>query len=349
MGDRLDRALDDIIGDSNQGSQQRRLRHSRSGLRGNSDNVGRRNVPYSRHSDGHGHRNSSPHGKWSHDKFDGPKSINDRLGARPVVRSLDRKDRRRQRTQANDNPSRGISIVGRNRDMSQYNEMRVIWVTDLPREYTSEKIESMLNSTGRIDKVRMALDKQGRFTGKAEVVYRMPDDARDAIQTFDGETLYTTDSRGHIAMHVTYSSPDKGSYIDDLKSKDSLPAPRAVPIDKRLGGVAANAMSALLPMMPVGPMSAAGMTPVAGLSTSNNGGGRQREHHHRHGEQGSRHGRGKRNDGGPLPTAEELDADMDAYMSAAVGSTNGAAPASAAEEKPAQRGTQPTASMDESI
>ncbi|KAJ2798681.1 hypothetical protein H4R20_004731 [Coemansia guatemalensis] len=262
--------------------------------------------------------------------------------------SSDRRDRRRQPTKDNVNSSRGISIAGRNRDMTQYNEMRVVWVTDLPHDYTSEKIENMLSSTGRIDNVRMALDKQGRFTGKAEVIYRMPDDARDAIQTFDGETLYTTDSRGHVAMHVSYSSPENGSYIDDLKFKDSLPAPRTVPLKERLGGVGANAMAAILPMIPVGPMPVAGMTPAAVSSTNSNGGGRQREHHRRRGGYGGRHGRGNRNDGGPRPTAEELDADMDAYMSAAADSANGTAPESATEEKPAQLSAEPTVPMDES-
>ncbi|PIA17943.1 hypothetical protein COEREDRAFT_80247 [Coemansia reversa NRRL 1564] len=337
MDNNLDRALDDIIGDSNHSGQQQRLRHSRSGLHGNSNGSDRRNSPYSRHGDGNDHRNRSLHGKWRHDKFDGRKSINDRLGSRPGsdYSSSDRREHRKQHTKGVSDSSRGISIAGRNRDMTLYNEMRVVWVTDLPHDYTSEKIENMFSSTGRIDKVRMAQDKQGRFIGKAEVIYRMADDARDAIQTFDGETLYTTDSSGHVAMHVTYSSPENGSYIDDLRFKDTLPAPRATPISERLGGVAVNAMAAMLPMVPVGPMPVAGMAPTAGLGTRNISESRQRDHNRRRGGYGGRHGRVNRNDSGSRPTAEELDADMDAYMSAAVESANGAASGSAADEKPA--------------
>ncbi|KAJ2615685.1 hypothetical protein H4S08_001131 [Coemansia sp. RSA 1365] len=349
MDNNLDRALDDIIGDSSQGGQQRRPRQSQSGFHGNKNGGDRRNSPYSRHGEGHDHRNSSPHGKWRHDKFNGRKSINDRLGSRPGHSSSDRREHRRQNTKQVSDSSRGISIAGSNRDMTLYNEMRVVWVTDLPHDYTSEKIENMFSSTGRIDKVRMAQDKQGRFIGKAEVIYRMADDARDAIQTFDGETLYTTDSSGHVAMHVTYSSPENGSYIDDLKFKDTLPAPRATPISMRLGGVAVNAMAAMLPMMPVGLMPVAGIAPTAGLGTSSIGEGRQRDHSRRRGGYGGRHGRGNRNDGGPRPTAEELDADMDAYMNAAAETANGAASGSAVEEKSAQPSTGSTTFMEESL
>ncbi|KAJ2710793.1 hypothetical protein H4R19_003575 [Coemansia spiralis] len=190
--------------------------------------------------------------------------------------------------------------------MTPYNEMRVVWVTDLPHEYTEEKIENMFRDAGRIDSIRMAVDVNGRFVGKAEVLYREADGARNAIQVFDGEMLYTTEAAGQVSMRVSFSSPDNGTYIDTLRHQSSLPAPRDNRHDDYAeGAMAAYAMSSVVPMF----------VPVAAGSGARRGAGRARGRSDQR-RQGGR-GRQAGGDDEARPTAEELDAEMDAYMDAA--------------------------------
>ncbi|KAJ2768744.1 hypothetical protein IWQ56_002613 [Coemansia nantahalensis] len=193
--------------------------------------------------------------------------------------------------------------------MAPYAEMRVVWVTDLPHEYTEEKIENMFRDAGHISSIRMAVDVNGRFVGKAEVHYSEADSARNAIQVFDGEMLYTTEAARQVAMRVSYSSFDNGMYIDSLRHQSSLPAPRAVPRGSRHGDHAASAMAAyaMSSMVPV-------LVPVPAESGARRAGrDRGRSDQRRQGGRGHRAG----DDSGHRPTAEELDAEMDAYMNAA--------------------------------
>ncbi|KAJ1735042.1 hypothetical protein LPJ61_000762 [Coemansia biformis] len=310
----LDRALDDIITDG----RQRGDRQPRNG-RGSG-----RNSPYSRDnntSKGRSGGDGGPRGRWAHDKFGEARSINDRLGRRqspsPSSGGRRRNQARQQHHDAGES-ARGITIARRTRDTAPYADMRVVWVTDLPHEYTSEKIENMFRDAGRIDSIRMAIDNQGRFVGKAEIFYRDADDARNAIQVFDGEMLYTTDSAGQVSMRVAYSSPSNSEYIDTLRHENSLPAPRAVPLESRLGGYNASAMAAYA-MSSVVPMF---VTVPVGQAKGGGGGGRRNRGGGDANREGSRRqggGRGHRtgDDSGARPTAEDLDAEMDAYMHAA--------------------------------
>ncbi|KAJ2817587.1 hypothetical protein GGI24_005358 [Coemansia furcata] len=219
------------------------------------------------------------HGKWSHDLYDGPSNINERLGGIPrrtmsenvtSINSINLRVGHVDKTVADTKPARGISIAGLSRDTTPYDEFRVVWVSGVPASLTQEKIESIFGDVGRIDAVRMAVDGTGRFFGKAEIVYRLAEDARSAIQVFDGELLYGTDMDARVEkMSITYSSVANADYIDALKYE------------------------------------------------------RPRDEHRRH-PRGSSHGndRNQRNgrrhqdndDTRPAPTADQLDADLDAYM-----------------------------------
>ncbi|KAJ2780051.1 hypothetical protein H4R18_003666 [Coemansia javaensis] len=287
MSGNLDRALDDIIGSDRASRHGRRSRHS---------------SPYARSGGGGGG------GRWTHDRFDGPRSINERLGRRlgpSPSPSPPRSGRARQRQSAAGAAAKGLAIAGRTRDTAAYDGLRVVWVTSLPRDYTREKIETIFRDTGRIEAVRMAVDKDGLFAGKAEVVYCAADDARDAIQAFDGETLFTADSAGQVSMRVMYSSPKNAAYIDALRYESS----RRLPVDQRLGA-----------MPPVVPVLVALLAPDGGGGGSSERAGRRRDQsqsQNQHQNQRQRGGGGRR--GGARPTAEELDAEMDAYMSSKPG------------------------------
>ncbi|KAJ2496477.1 hypothetical protein GGH96_005802 [Coemansia sp. RSA 1972] len=242
--------------------------------------------------------------RWTHDRFDTARSINDRVdGQRKINDRIDRasngkrsiNDRlgtgRSSRESSQDearNSARGVAIARSKVDPAPYNEMRVVWVTGIPHEYTEEKLEGMFRDAGRVDTIRMAVDVRGRFVGKAELVYRQADDARTAIQVFDGETLYSVDSR-QVMMHVAYSSVKNAEYVNGLRFENTLPAPRSVGVEERLGVV---------------PVFVDPAAPFMGVAQSRNGqSGRKR---------GDAHGR--RNDSRSNVTAEQLDAEMDAYM-----------------------------------
>ncbi|KAJ2548125.1 hypothetical protein EV175_004942 [Coemansia sp. RSA 1933] len=312
MSNNLDLALDDIIKADSRNSRHQG-RHSRQ--RGSSSSSNRRDSPYSRNN-----RNDrkSDRGKWSHDLYDGPKSINDRLSGvkGPINSRLGSSPNSSKNDSKSGQPNRGISISGRGRDTSLYDSMRVVWVTDLPHNYDSDKIKDLFSDVGRVDNVRMAIDCNNRFIGKAEVIYRVSDDARSAIQRFDGERLYTTDAIGVKTLNVTYSSVDNSDLIENLKFENSLPAPREIPIHMRLGGVAASTM-ATMNMMAGQPYSNVRQRNPMGSSQQRNGRQDRRQHNSNR----------KQNQ----TTAEELDAEMDLYMkSGAEGNSNGDASTTAA-------------------
>ncbi|KAJ2662983.1 hypothetical protein IW148_002705 [Coemansia sp. RSA 1199] len=292
----LDRALEDIIQkDGSGGTRSRADRTRRSG----------HSSPYSRNT-GRRSRDDNSRGKWTHDKFDSPRStdrtINDRIDSTSHGRSINDRlgtsrssgaRRSRESTKDTRESSRGLAIAQGAMDPAPYNEMRVVWVTGIPHEYTEEKLEGMFRDAGRVDAVRMAVDVRGRFVGKAELVYRQPDDARTAIQVFDGETLYTADSR-QVMMHVTYSNVTNAAYVNELRFENTLPAPRSVGVEERLGAV--------MPVF-VDPM----VVPFMGASVA---------------KESRRDGRGRgnarrNNDRRSNVTAEQLDAEMDAYMASA--------------------------------
>ncbi|KAJ2839011.1 hypothetical protein J3B01_001005 [Coemansia erecta] len=289
----LDRALEDIIQKDDGGARPRTQGPRRSG----------HSSPYSRNTGGRSRDNTR--GRWTHDRFDSPRSINDRIDRTSNKRSIN--DRlgtgrssgarsSRDSSQDTRNSARGVAIAGSKVDPAPYNEMRVVWVTGIPHEYTEEKLEDMFRDAGRVDTIRMAVDMRGRFVGKAELVYRQPDDARTAIQVFDGETLYSVDSR-QVMMHVTYSNAANAEYVNGLRFENTLPAPRSVSVEERLG--------ASVPVFvdPTGvPLMGQGV-----VRGSRNGQNRRKR--------GDAHGRN--NDSRSNVTAEQLDAEMDAYMASA--------------------------------
>ncbi|KAJ1840393.1 hypothetical protein LPJ73_006438, partial [Coemansia sp. RSA 2703] len=156
------------------------------------------------------------------------KTMEERLGTQGDAT----KQQQRQRKGGDDdesaakNSARGISIAGRNRDTAPYDEMRVVYVTGLPRNYSEDQIERMFSDIGRIDQIRMGIDKNQRFIGKAEIVYRLADYARSAIQVFDGETLYGTDDTLLNKVEIRFSNPQNWEYLENIKYKDSLPTAR---------------------------------------------------------------------------------------------------------------------------
>ncbi|KAJ2851298.1 hypothetical protein IWW36_001195 [Coemansia brasiliensis] len=244
---------------------------------------------------------------------DGSRSINDRLGPRRRSRSPHSRSSQYTDEEPDARSGRGLAIAGRTRDTSSYTELRVVWVTGIPHEYTEEKLEAMFRDAGRIDKIRLAVDKNNRFLGKAEITYRLADDARNAIQVFDGEMLYTLDSR-QLMMHVTYSDPQNGDYIDGLRFENTLPAPRSISVQQRLGGVLPGGVNPMVAALPFGAIDGFSM-PSAGR----NGGGRARGSHRGggHWRGGSSRGRRGHDNSRPRVTAEQLDAEMDEYMSSA--------------------------------
>lgn len=209
----LDQTLDDII------DQDRRSRHGR--RQGRSD----RGSPYSRSS------SRQSQGKWKHDQFDGPKSINDRLGgSSKPSRAADINSRLGNDSKPQSRPKEGktshervISIAGTHRDETPYEEKRVVWVVNIPNDYTEERIKSMFGDVGRVDEVRMAIDKDGLFAGKAELLYRKAADARSAIQTFDGEGLISVNHARIRKLVIGYSSTEQANYIDRLKNFSATP------------------------------------------------------------------------------------------------------------------------------
>ncbi|KAJ2659606.1 hypothetical protein IWW48_003445 [Coemansia sp. RSA 1200] len=314
MSNNLDLALDDIIKAESRNSGGRHNKQHR-GHRGHS----RRGSPYSRNND---NGRGSDRTRWSHDLFDGPKSINDRLsGERTSINSRLRGAPNESKTKDN-RLARGITIAGRTRNTSLYDSMRAVWVINLPHNYDSDKIKDLFSDVGRVDNVRMAIDRNGRFIGKAEIVYRIPEDARSAIQRFDGEGLYTTDAIGIKTINVAYSSIERADFIDNLKFESTLPSPRKLPMEMRLGGVGSSTMVAMN-MMAAQQMAA--VNQGAGWSGSGHSGSddgtqpnadnRQRNSmgsHQRNGwkERRQHRGNGRQNQ----PTMEELDAEMDVYM-----------------------------------
>ncbi|KAJ2486814.1 hypothetical protein IWW37_005479 [Coemansia sp. RSA 2050] len=280
MSKALDRALEDIIDGGNRdssrpvGRSRQRVEHRRSSpyLR-NPQQADARDLIRTRNSSG-------VHDKWSHDMYERPSNINDRLGSAPrhtasggksAIKTINLRLGLGDKTVAAADPVRGISIAGLSRDTTPYDEFRVVWVSGVPTGLTQEKIESVFGDVGRIDAVRMAIDGSGRFTGKVEIVYRLAEDARSAIQVFDGELLYGTDANSRLEkMSITYSSITNADYIDALKYE------------------------------------------------------RRSEDHRRHGpasyrgnDRNQRGGRSRQtnNDDRPATTSDQLDAELEAYMS----------------------------------
>ncbi|KAJ2747745.1 hypothetical protein GGI20_000215 [Coemansia sp. BCRC 34301] len=290
MSHDLDRALDDIIGGSgsdsgrHSGRSRKRVEH-------------RRSSPYIRNQQ----QNDAPdrqstrspsgvRGKWSHDMFERSSNINDRLGSTskghasermPSVKSINSRIGHGAKVHVDTAPARGISIAGRSRNTTPYDEFRVVWVSGMPGSLTQEKIESVFGDVGRIDAVRMAIDSSGRFVGKAEIVYRLAEDARSAIQVFDGELLYGTDDVRVEKMSITYSSAANADYIDSLKYTQPLRN------DQRHRGQ--------------GAYSSQRSDRNQHQQSSNNNRRNDRRHQ-------------SNNDNRPAPTTEQLDADLDAYM-----------------------------------
>ncbi|KAJ2725432.1 hypothetical protein GGI07_001311 [Coemansia sp. Benny D115] len=313
----IDRALDDIIdrsGSSRAGGRSGGRSHRRS-------NGSRRDSPYSRKTEPSGsQRSGTPQHsgiKWKHDLYDGPdKSINDRLGSAPGIGSRlgaagDSSKPKQPQQQQQAQPGRGMAIAGRSKNTTAYTEMRVVLVKELPRSYTSEQIEKLFSDVGRIDSVRMAIDKNGRFNGMTEITYRQPEDARSALQTFDGETLYSTDISSIRKIHVGFSTPKDGEYIEALKYADSLPQPNEIPVASRLGGIAARTMATM------GVLAAAQMQQFAangGLYANAGNAGRVRSQGQGQGQRQHRSsGHGGRRNNSQL-NAQQLDDDLDAYM-----------------------------------
>ncbi|KAJ1938956.1 hypothetical protein GGF37_004599 [Kickxella alabastrina] len=327
----MDRALDDIIGDSGRsdGRSGGGHRHSRntsqrirnqghSDSKSNSNSSSRRDSPYGRNRDSGSSQQSQRRGKWTHDLFDGPGGINGRLGPSnsrlgPSNDRLglsndisDRLGTKKAGTPPNKSKSsgRGLAIAGRSRDTTAHDAFRVIYATGIPHNFTSEQLERVFSDVGRVDSVRMGIDKNDRFIGKAEITYRQPEDARSAMQVFDGETLYGTDIKFHEKIAVRFSTPWDAEYLDELKFVSSLPQPREVPVMDRLGGVASRAIAS------------AGMFAMQQFEAYddgssawfNNGGAKNYSG-------GNNHGNGRGHTGRQAQTtAQQLDDDLDAYM-----------------------------------
>ncbi|KAJ2507485.1 hypothetical protein IWW47_001086 [Coemansia sp. RSA 2052] len=258
--------------------------------------------------------------KWSHDMFEeGSSDINDRLGSAvpkrhvsermPSLKSINSRIGHGAKAAAVDMaPIRGITIAGRSRDTTPYDELRVVWISGVPGSLTQEKIESVFGDVGRIDAVRMAIDGSGRFVGKAEIVYRLAEDARSAIQVFDGEMLYGTDDVRVEKMHITYSSIANADYIDGLKYTQQHRSDQRHHHQQQRG-----------------------------YSSHHSSGSRGPDDSHRddrnqrhQGNNGQRNGRRHQDnsDNRPTPTTEQLDADLDAYMGGSEDTVNESDPPS---------------------
>ncbi|KAJ2349166.1 hypothetical protein GGH92_002609, partial [Coemansia sp. RSA 2673] len=222
---------------------------------------------------------SNLRGKWSHDLYERPSDINERLGGIPKrtisgnvtnINSINLRVGHGDKTASDTKPVRGISIAGLSRDTTPYDEFRVVWISGVPVSLTQERIEAIFGDVGRIDAVRMAVDGTGRFIGKLEIVYRLAEDARSAIQVFDGEQLYGTDPNVRVEkMSITYSSVANADFIDALKYE-----------------------------RPRGEYRRHGQASFSGNDRN------QRNGRRRQGNDDSR----------PAPTTDQLDADLDAYM-----------------------------------
>ncbi|KAJ2067011.1 hypothetical protein GGI16_009703, partial [Coemansia sp. S142-1] len=281
MSHALDRALEDIIDGASRDSGRRHAGRPKQRT------EHRHSSPYTRNQQqqtdapdrNQTRSNSNLRGKWSHDLYERPSDINERLGGIPKrtisgnvtnINSINLRVGHGDKTASDTKPVRGISIAGLSRDTTPYDEFRVIWISGVPVSLTQERIEAIFGDVGRIDAVRMAVDGTGRFIGKLEIVYRLAEDARSAIQVFDGEQLYGTDPNVRVEkMSITYSSVANADFIDALKYE----RPRG---EYRRHGQA-----------------------------SFNGNDRnQRNGRRRQGNDDSR----------PAPTTDQLDADLDAYM-----------------------------------
>ncbi|KAJ2910856.1 hypothetical protein GGI21_000437 [Coemansia aciculifera] len=196
-------------------------------------------------------------------------------------------------TTINTGATRVISIAGRGRDTIPYNEFRVVWVSGVPGSFTQEKIEGVFGDVGRIDAVRMAIDGSGRFVGKAEIVYHLAEDARSAIQVFDGEMLYGTDDVRVQKLTITYSSIANADYIDGLKHKQTRGDQQHRQQQRSRDGYNSQRNGG-----------------------SGGGGGAARRHQ-------------DNGDNRPTPTTEQLDADLDAYMGGSEDASNESAPPNA--------------------
>ncbi|KAJ1810230.1 hypothetical protein LPJ56_005905, partial [Coemansia sp. RSA 2599] len=323
MEGNIDRALDDIIGEKRRDGGRHSNRHGggRSGHRRHhnhhnhhsSGNSSGRNSPYARNQASHSQGHSQGQGRWRHDLFDGPKSINDRLG--PQAKGIESRlgdntkgGKRSRAKQSDSSSSRGLAIAGRTRDTKTYDEMRVVFAKGLPRNYTQEQIERMFGDVGRIDHVRMGIDKNNRFIGKAEITYRLAEDARSAIQLFDGEMLYGTESALLSKIEIGYSSPEAARMLESVRFEDSLPTPRALPIQSRLGGVGAGALASAAMLAAAQQQQQEQMMAMMAANRSSDDGGNQ----NRRGQQ--RHNAGRNRHRKPEVTAQELDDDLDSYM-----------------------------------
>ncbi|KAJ2248989.1 hypothetical protein GGI13_004444 [Coemansia sp. RSA 455] len=301
MSHALDRALEDIIdgatsdsGRRHAGRPKQRTEH-------------RHSSPYTRNNNGHRQQQqqtdapdrnqtrsySNLRGKWSHDLYERPSDINERLGGIPKrtisgnvtnINSINLRVGHGDKTASDTKPVRGISIAGLSRDTTPYDEFRVVWISGVPVSLTQERIEAIFGDVGRIDAVRMAVDGTGRFIGKLEIVYRLAEDARSAIQVFDGEQLYGTDPNVRVEkMSITYSSVANADFIDALKYE----RPRG---EYRRHGQAS--------------FSGNDRNQRNGQASFNGNHGNQRNGRRRQGNDDSR----------PAPTTDQLDADLDAYM-----------------------------------
>ncbi|KAI8319959.1 hypothetical protein GQ54DRAFT_298987 [Martensiomyces pterosporus] len=221
-------------------------------------------------------------------------------------------------------PKRGIAIAGSGRDAAPYEAFLVIWVAGLPHSFTEDKIKDVFSDVGRIDKIRMAIDSKGRFLGKAEITYRLADDARSAVQVFDGETLYGADLAHVEPLRVTYSDIEKSAYLDNLKFENTLPEPKEIPLQMRLGVPGAQFVPYTL--MPVN-VQGAGQQAYSQERLGSNMGGRLSGP--RRNQSGGYPKRRTDTSNESRPTPDQLDADLDAYMSSKAEGASAAAQPSA--------------------
>ncbi|ORX69669.1 hypothetical protein DL89DRAFT_267852 [Linderina pennispora] len=312
MNPNLNVALDDIITEDRRAHRQRR-HHDASPYRRTEGRPQAYNRQSSLRKDGSSRRDD---GKWGHDEFHRGQggSINDRLGPnKTVVRQDASRGARKGRGKSEKAPGhidRGVAITGRGRDPAPYDTFRMLWVEHLPRNYEEDEIRDLFRNTGKVEAVRMAKDSKGRFLGKAEVLYTLPEDARSAIQSFDGEVLYSTDITQVEPLRVTYSDLTKSLYLDEIKFENSLPAPNYVPVGNRLGGVpvaTANMMQVQMQMQ----MQMQGLQ--EGDSMRRGAGSGQRR------GLSTQNRRSQQSNQSSRPTTQQLDADLDSYMSSKSG------------------------------
>ncbi|PVU95803.1 hypothetical protein BB561_001599 [Smittium simulii] len=124
-----------------------------------------------------------------------------------------------------------IEISGIFRASRVYEEKRALFVSNFERNATEQDLIELFERVGPIEYVIMGVDINGRLLCNAEVVYKSSMDAKDAVH-YIPEVAYGSKIGKLI---VSYSSQEKNDMIKQAKLKSSLPEPKVLTINERLG------------------------------------------------------------------------------------------------------------------